>query len=294
MCVGRMSVTNAAWQQKAKYVAWGSGITKYTDCKGEEKSQRSHGLHLQPRWNGTGAPPICSALPLKGAPALEVNHPFHCKVTPAILLGPRCNHDLGVLLRFPVLPSDVYNTLSSLQREELKSMWDDAAGAMVDTMIDHEFYCSDFASNYQPHIEGLMHTLVDSKISLENQMAQRQRDGLPPLEAFELCKLLMNRLISSTNRRMHKGFPEMLSYLLKEPLYYCSHTFVNLMFDDALRNLEKMVKAFARGVKSGSCGWTREVYPKGKRKYKHVNSIDDYIYRPTELESFPWYFFVAA
>ena len=54
-------------------------------------------------------------------------------------------------------------------------MWGDAAGAMVDAMIDHEFYCSNYASKDQPHIEGLMHTLIDSKIRLENQMHQRQK-----------------------------------------------------------------------------------------------------------------------
>eukprot|EP00973_Karenia_brevis_P034748 4794595-Karenia_brevis.AAC.1 len=67
---------------------------RYTNAKGEEATRRSHGLLLQPRWDGEGAPPVCSAPPSKGTPALEVNHPFHFKMTPSMLLGPRCNHDL--------------------------------------------------------------------------------------------------------------------------------------------------------------------------------------------------------
>ena len=68
---------------------------------GDVVAVRRHGLPLQQRWDGMGGPPILASPPFRGSPALEVNHPFHFKMTPAMLLGPRCNHDLGLLLRLP-------------------------------------------------------------------------------------------------------------------------------------------------------------------------------------------------
>ena len=68
------------------------------DDKKRLVAKRYHGLDLTPRWNGVGAPPLCASPPFTGAPALEITHPFHFKMCPAMLLGPMCNHDLGVLL----------------------------------------------------------------------------------------------------------------------------------------------------------------------------------------------------
>ena len=36
--------------------------------------------------------------PHRGMATLEQAHPFHIKMSPGITLGPRCNHDLGILL----------------------------------------------------------------------------------------------------------------------------------------------------------------------------------------------------
>ena len=101
-------------------------------------------------------------------------------------------------------------------------------------MIDHEFYCASYASKEQPHIEGLLQSLIDGVRGLDREVADREEQG-EPIEALERSKRVLNRLISSTNRRMHKGYPEMLSYLLQKPSYYCSHSFVTLLFHDTLR-----------------------------------------------------------
>ena len=60
---------------------------------------------------------------------------------------------------------------------------------------------------------------------------QAAGQDMPMLQA----KALLNRLLSATNRRMHKGFPEMLSYLLNKPSEYCSHEFTSLPIEGALR-----------------------------------------------------------
>ena len=61
-----------------------------------------HVLSLTARWDGSGEPPLHMDPPFKGLPQLEVTHPFHFKMTPGIFMGPKCNHDLGVLLRLPI------------------------------------------------------------------------------------------------------------------------------------------------------------------------------------------------
>ena len=61
----------------------------------------SHGHVLQKRWDGVGTIPTLRGPPFVGMPALEITHPFHFKMSPAMLLGPKCNHDLGILLRLP-------------------------------------------------------------------------------------------------------------------------------------------------------------------------------------------------
>ena len=37
---------------------------------------------------------------------MEVTHPFHFKMTPSMLLGPICNHDLNCFLRLPQVSTD--------------------------------------------------------------------------------------------------------------------------------------------------------------------------------------------
>ena len=263
---------------------------QFRNSKGQVAAKRSHGLPLQPRWNGEGPPPICSDAPRKGLPALEVNHPFHFKMTPSMLLGPRCNHDLGVLLRLPVLPPSLFDDENHVDTKTMEQSCNEASEAMIDAMIDHEFYCSNYASKDQPHIEGLLQTLIDGVRGLDREIAERaQRDER--LEGFERGKRLLNRLISSTNRRMHKGYPEMLSYLLKQPSFYCSHTFVSLMFHHALQSAGAHVRKLASGQ---STGFIQSVVRPVSGKQINANSVEDYIFRPLKLQKFSWYFFVAA
>eukprot|EP00973_Karenia_brevis_P064997 9025910-Karenia_brevis.AAC.1 len=61
------------------------------------------------------------------------------------------------------------------------------------------------------------------------------------IEGHEKARQILHRLLSATNRRMHKGFPEMLSYLLRRPMEYSSHNFVALSVDCAFRTLLSMV-----------------------------------------------------
>ena len=118
------------------------------DAKGGPIAKMTHGVQLCPRWNGIGSPPVCTSPPFIGTPALEVTHPFHFKMTPSMLLGLECNHDLGILLRL------VDASAPSTDIEQVR-------GSLLDAIGDHEFYCASYSSKEQPHMEGLLTTLID-------------------------------------------------------------------------------------------------------------------------------------
>ena len=334
--------------------------------------KRVHGKELQSRWDGEGLPPIHYKPPHKGAFRLERNHGWHFKMTPGPMLALRCNHDLGILLKLPVLGNadrklpvtrsalclgtdrsatcaagslaervsatrkslnegDSLSTgrlhtvkphpllqsgASSLYRDVdqsavivpefavegdtmsldqgcegtnqlsiddgvsklldawmqdaayaelppnkfLKSMgdhvdragvdtakWYGAVAEMMETIIDHEFYCHDYASKEQPHAQGLLHTLYDSMVRARRFENRRLQDGAstPPVDVFDSARRLLQRLVAATNRRFHKGVPSVYAYLLGKPNHYASHEFVKYSFGQLYNTLlGKVFKLF--------------------------------------------------
>ena len=73
---------------------------------------RAHGHALQPRWTEGDWPPVQRTPPQAGLPSLERNHAYHCRMTPGVFLGARCNHGLSILLRLPVLDERQRDLLS--------------------------------------------------------------------------------------------------------------------------------------------------------------------------------------
>ena len=123
--------------------------------------KRQHGLQLQPRWDGTGAPPLLRHPPHIGLPALETTHPFHFKLSPGMLLGPQCNHDLAVLLRLCDLPEDAPD--AKLDEDHVAVV----KAAMVEAMGDHEFYAGAFGERrHRAHAQRgcVLRCLTPSKI----------------------------------------------------------------------------------------------------------------------------------
>ena len=70
-------------------------------------------------------------------------------------------------------------------------------------------------------------TLADGKLAKERDIL-KAKESDQNIEAHEEARLTLHRLVSNTNRRMHKGFPEMLTYLLRKPTEYSSHEFVDV------------------------------------------------------------------
>lgn len=71
-------------------------------------------------WTYIAEKVVCARrTPCRGVPALERNHPYHFKMDPLILLGPKCNHDIGIMAKFPVLsPEQVESVVATAMAKD--------------------------------------------------------------------------------------------------------------------------------------------------------------------------------
>ena len=79
-------------------------------------------------------------------------------------------------------------------------------------------------------------TLADGVRAKERDILVAKEAG-EDMSSHEVCRKLLHSLMAATNRRMHKGFPEMLTYILRKPMEYCSHEFVAFPIEFHLRAL---------------------------------------------------------
>jgi len=70
--------------------------------RGQWVMKRVHGKELRKRWDRKGMPPIHTKPPHRGMPQLERTQPYHFKMSPGPMLGPRCNHDVGIIVKLPL------------------------------------------------------------------------------------------------------------------------------------------------------------------------------------------------
>ena len=95
----------------------------------------------------------------------------------------------------------------------------------------------------------------------------------------EVVRRIMHRLLSSTNRRMHKGVPDMLTHLLRKPMGYCSREFycyVHSRLGDGFEDLH--------------CHKDHILQLHSAPQIKP----EDYACRPAQLERFPLYIFLSS
>jgi hypothetical protein len=267
--------------------------------------RRRHGSALQERWDGLDMPPIQRAPPHLGAASLEMSHPFVMKLSPGPAICARCNHDLGLLFRFPDLQQRGSKNIGDVSDELLPS----STGAMMDldakydaatelaiestieTLIDHEYYCGAYASKEEPHIAGMMQSLSESVRHLEEELA-RQKAGGKDTTALDGARSLLHRLMSSTNKRMHKGFPEMVAYIMEKPEYIASMEFVPLYYTQVLISYVCNVESAASSKLTYSLpDFSKRILRPGQ--VPHVDHVD-YAYRSEQLRDFPLCFFIAA
>ena len=273
--------------------------------KGICNARRRHGLQLQERWDGSGIPPIQRAPPHQGAASLWTTHPFPMKMSPATAICARCNHDIGILVRLfdpqqtdpkdadnfsdEPLPSSTGATMDSGANYDAATEL--AIESTIETLIDHERYCGAYASKEEPHITGLMQSLSESVRHLEAAQAHQKEAG-EDFTALEGARSLLHRLMSSTNKRMHKGFPEMVAYIMEKPEYIASMEFVPLYYTQVLISYVCTVESAVSSKLTYSLpDFSKRILRPGQVPYiDHV----DYAYRSEKLRDFPLYFFIAA
>ena len=144
----------------------------------------------------------------------------------------------------------------------LRKAWSDGMDSFLEALVDHEFYCSDYASKEQPHAEGLLQNLHDAAIRRRGYAALRNQEGKQDTGLDAASSLFMG-LVTATNRRLHKGFPTVYAFLLGKPGHYASHTFVSWSFDKEMRVWEQRlatISGVAKCLHSGARAGTRAAF----------------------------------
>ena len=264
--------------------------------------RRRHGHVLQERWTKSRWPPVMRDAPFTGMPALERTHPTLGKVNPAILQGPRCNHDLAPMFRLPFLTEEMKRRVDEL-KERKRPLSDDAeieqtlARSISDSiqlLVNHEYYAADYVTKDQPSANSLLHTLHESLVTHGRYAAERQEAGKSD-EGEEGARRLLQCFVSATQQRLHKGFPSIFASLHGKPTYYCSHTFESLSlhnvqeeFDNLLNNhwLQLTPLTAATSSERAPTYWPDPRTPTQRRL--------DYRYRPDVMEAFSLYYFTSG
>ena len=127
-------------------------------------------------------------------------------------------------------------------------------------------------------------TLADGLRAKEKDIAAVKED-CEHVEGHAHARLILHRLLSSTNRRMHKGFPDMLTYLLRRPMEYSSHQFVHV----------SVALVWRKAIATVHAGGQRLQHRRQNTNNDDVLSVsekplllpDDYRFRPRQLGDFP-------
>ena len=117
---------------------------------GQPVMARLHGHTLHQRWVAGDWPPVQQVPPQAGMPSLERNHAFHCKMSPGVFLSARCNHDLSILLRLPVLSERMKSVMAHFanslrdeqeedDKQEAQRFYEESVDVMVQLIVDHEY-----------------------------------------------------------------------------------------------------------------------------------------------------------
>ena len=277
--------------------------------------KRFRGRMLHKRWQPTSynpeslLPPVEILPPQRGMAALETNHGFTCRFNPCFSLGPVCNNDVNVLLRLPILSEKLQEKMRKMlqQRDEDEDFTDEelkefsnCCAEMHSAIVEHEFYCSAYASKEQPKLKellGAMHTSLDS---LDKAVEEQKRQGLK-FSNMDLAVKVLHRLVSATNKCSHKGFPEIVSYLTKQPNFYSSHLFSNLHIFNIQNYAVALVEEFSdkkQGKEPANAAVhalraIRSHADNNRSRIRRNLDDTDFMWRPDELAEVPLYFFVA-
>ena len=126
---------------------------------------------------------------------------------------------------------------------------------------------------------------MSSSLKAKEEDVRKAKECGADMEPHRVARALLHRIRSGMNRRMHKGFPEMLSYLLRKPMEYSSHDFVPVTL-----NLSSLWSAFNGAINA-------EILTSEKKimAYQDIGArvsstvflhMTDYPFRPEQLAMF--------
>ena len=272
------------------------------DGNGGSVENMVHGAQLAPRWQARAhdTPPIADKAQWNAGEALvEQHHPFVGPLTGAMYAGPRCNHHISVLLRLPI-PDGSATGASALSQA---ARVDEAVAAMAKLLNDANYYCGKYCGKDQQKIDNLFKCLAQAHASLKNSLGDCTSDAVE--DVLYRAKRVVYRMMTACNRRMHKGMPEMIAFLLDEdgdfPELFSSHPFRPLFVPMLLAAYEAAVarrrplavrSLYAEAGLSETMELVEGDNSDGSIECR--NSRVDYECRPAELSEVPFYYFLSA
>ena len=194
---------------------------------------------------------------------------------------------------------------SSEAQEALRARVDQALSDLASAVNNADYYCSDYSTKEQPRLVSLWITLAGSIKKLKEEL----RDTSLKEEHKDVlyrAKRSVFRLMTSSTQGMQKGMPEMVSFLLGEKEFYCSHDFSSLYLRPLVRLARAELsagpadEAVCEDDKEGVGDMAAESFSlvrvdeEENDKLTFLNQRLNYGYRPHILESWPLYFYVAG
>ena len=327
--------------------------------KKKDMWKRFHGKRLVPRWcpkrDSHEQPPIDCVPPNVGKALTEQTQQFVTKSNPAFYGGPRCNHDVGPLVRVPIdiakqkasplvdpesvvvaedgekdavpaleaprpetvsadidAPMDVdedgvdgstNQQTHSVEEDDAKkeanaARADRALSDLATCCNDADYYCSDYSTKEQPRLVSLWITLSGALKRVKEELRDTELDPRNK-DVVQRAKRCVFRLMTSCTQGMQKGMPEMVSFLLGLPEFYCSHAFASLylypLVGICIAELAKRSpKPSSEDVTDAVSETFSFMRAEEDDRLTFLNQRLTYSYRPPHLVSWPLYFFVAG
>ena len=184
---------------------------------------------------------------------------------------------------------------------------DQALSDLASAVNDADYYCSDYTTKEQPRLASLWITLAGSIKKLKEELSNTSLNEQYK-DVIYRAKRSVFRLMTSCTQGMQKGMPEMVSFLLGEREFYCTHSFCSLYLYPlvGIARAELSPKPADANLAQGSDGEEVvvdapvesfelvRVNEEESDKLTFLNQRLNYSYRPEAMEPWPLHFFVAG
>ncbi len=125
---------------------------------------------------------------------------------------------------------------------------------------------------------------------MEDRIAAARSEGVS-FSNLDIAAKILHNLVGAVNRCSHKGYPEIVSYLTKQPSFYCSHPFTNLYMFNQQNEAEALVTAWMAQAEGRPLPQSTRhaLHSTMLSKSRQLNDVD-FKWRPAVLEHVPCFF----